>query len=1051
MPEFNRFANIPRGKRPFDIDAEKSERSIDLGYEADIRTANRHRVIMENINDISSVVARDVEGVLGVGNMEAGVLKDRNPTERIDQKLLRERIRNQLYKQAEKELTNEYTESSLIYKAYLGGRNLVRAASTLVGGSNRIEARVSKKYGPNWSVSGAIVGLSAKETKEFVANRVLNELLLKLNTTQLNMACMHLGIVQGSHVNAIRNALLRADINQLEAIQNHSFTAPFVNQFTNNEAFNDFIFIAKTLADETRKVSSMIIYDETRTQKKFDEWFQMSLGTDEKAIADIVNEMLEPYSLQPIAKNSESKALLAELEGQVTENNSDEVLKMLRSIYENEVENVDRLNEKEIALKTSLERNFERIKEVHQALLRIYQELEKINNAIANGGLNPSTLSSMETKRNSMKLTINGLESEFIRSMKSFLGIINTIPAFSIPSGTPLDDWNNIKSNGNFTTSTDVELNNLQINSFLANVLRSSGGKYIELTNQLNNQVFPNIKSKQKISPFELLQKIKRREYCKDNNLDPSIHQEEAERFAAMNAQNLVEDVDENVNLFRYGNRSIAKIEAENLIFRTIQRMVGRKGSLAHLEASIGKAQRAIGLEPITINKMSARDLIDHIVNTDQKFKPFKGLNKFSNTAEIRKMILDSGENVSVNTLEEFIHILQEEIKSDRVAVYDWNIEDALIALRKLKNELWTREFIEKVKEEHGQMPAPKVFAKMLKEARQERKKIDQGIQKLAERPGASYKRFLSKTKLVEILTEKNYEIYKQNKKGKMSELKSRISALEKQSENFEDGSSEKATLNKQISELKSEVANLNQEFEQALSLKERVDALNDEVEKKKLGYFATKKLFKEHGLSLVHRKMAMNWRLNKAAKSFKSAGTGTYNWSRRKFLNLNTAKNLAGYGRVGTEIALRPAVWAWKAGTFPFKVVGNSAIRLGRFGVEGAVSFNKKTLRSYLRSRPKTLSAKLYNLERKKYDLRRKIGRAVFSWDKAKYRRRIDNIDAKKEKIFDEYINLESIAKHYGMNHHLSKLTVTDKRDESGPEIKLMDVGKDSNKQKAA
>ncbi|MGL5831081.1 MAG: hypothetical protein ACRCZE_02930 [Candidatus Altimarinota bacterium] len=573
------------------------------------------------------------------------------------------------------------------------------------------------------------------------------------------------------------------------------------------------------------------------------------------------------------------------------------------------------------------------------------------------------------------------------------------------------------------TSTKDIENELPEVNGELSSLLKNK-----------NEEDWYNFKFKiddvqgeiNKFTPFQLLQRMLRREYLerRDPAHDPAHFHERAARYSLLTAAMRVQDV-KNIDL----NRNVNKKVAEHLRQWKIGKIYGKVASNLNL------AGRKVGIELVEGDKESVSSMLEQIIQSDEaKFAVFRGIDKYTTPRDLRKMLYESGKEVSLETMEEFIAILENILEGVKrgddkylktLMHGDWDLENLILTLQKFKIERWTQQYMDKVVASEGNREH--ALLDLLRERREEDEKINKEIHKNVKSPDAMWKRQLSKNAIKESLNEKILNSNEQIRATGMDQAKKEIADLENSIKDLDDGNSKKIAGLRKIEELKSNISRTERELTQSRDLYEKVEAFKETLEKGNLSRKEAKKLAAEMGLAQIYDKMGMNFRLQrywkKTVAGLKKAGGWTWDktkkvgsWTNAKFFNGETARKAFSLARKGATPITYPLGLAWKVGSFPVRILGRAMA--GAASLPGGIwrQVSSSSMKSYLRDFPIDINFKKQKLENDKADLKESLAKAPYEWDKKRIMRKMNRIDEKIEELNEEMARASAKAAKLGL-----------------------------------
>lgn len=574
-----------------------------------------------------------------------------------------------------------------------------------------------------------------------------------------------------------------------------------------------------------------------------------------------------------------------------------------------------------------------------------------------------------------------------------------------------LDDTVRFLSDTDFLNVDGTEAEIFELNNRIAQQRNSS--------NAIFNKLYGEIVDI-KTTPFILLQRLMRRDYYKGRGLDVNVFNkkfnEEANHYALVKAGLRVQDV-KNVDLIRSSNDKAAKYMKRGLHLRGWDR-------LTH---AVAKGQNFLGLEPFEIENLSEDMLLKQIIDSEPEFAVFQGVNKFTTTRDLRDILHKTGQEVSPETLERFAAVLEEAVTKFKkvppslykgLRMTDWDLENLILVLQKMKVELWSRKFLDKVEKSGGDGEREKILIGMLKQSRAEEQKIAASIAAEVKHPDAMWRKFLVKNELKKMLDQRAMEGMNKVRLAGVEQRMKQMQKLETEMAALPEGSPDKVRMGKEIENLKSEIEVVEKQIGDSKDLYEKVEAARAYIRDNNLSRKEKKEYLKEMGLTQVFDKMSTNFRMQRAWHYTKRAAAAlwsgtkkTWAWSRKHIINMDKAKKAYSLGRLAATPVTWPLGMAWKVGTFPFRLTGRALVRATHMPKRFLGIFSKSMMRSYLRDRIINLEEKIDAISVKQSKLQTKLGKVPYSWDKRRIKRQINKLEEDKIKLAEDLSEYRKMA----------------------------------------
>lgn len=668
------------------------------------------------------------------------------------------------------------------------------------------------------------------------------------------------------------------------------------------------------------------------------------------------------------------------------------------SHIQNQLTNASHLTpQQRTQLSTLLKNNREDLKKYTLDITDL--EIRKIDSRVIDDQRNDLN-SAREARKEAMK-ELNDLQS---KAKETAQKITNADVQYRIAQ-----HWPKLDPIRNFLATTPFAKFNDQID--IAAILPQSESIFQELNDELIEK---------KTTPFIMLQRLMRRDYYAGRGLDTAVFNkkfnEEANHYALVKAGLRVQDV-KNVDLIRSSNDKAAKYMKRGLHLRGWDR-------LTH---AVAKGQNFFGLEPFEIQNLSEDMLLQQIIDSEPEFAVFQGVNKFTTTRDLRDILHKTGQEVSTETFERFAQVLEEAVTKFKkvppslykgVRMGDWDLENLIIVLQKMKVESWSRKFLDKVEKTGGDGEREKILIGMLKQSRAEEQKISASIAADVKHPDAMWRKYLVKNELKQLLDQEEVEGMNKVKAAGVEFKKKQMQKLESEMNTLPEGSPDKVRMAKEIANLKQEVTLVEKQIADSKDLYEKVEAARVYIRENDLSRKEKKAYLKEMGLTQVFDKMSTNFRLQRAWHYTKRAGAAMWSgtkkawaWSRRNIINMDKAKKAFSIGRIAATPITWPLSKAWKIGTFPFRLTGRAMVRATHMPKRFLGIFSKSMMRSYLRDRVVSLEEQIDAISLKQSKLQAKLAKVPYSWDKRRLRKQINSLEEDKIKLGENLADYKKMA----------------------------------------
>ncbi len=962
-------------------------------------------------------------------------------------------------------------------------------SAALDQGSNLvILGELERRFGdsPQNFINQEQLGSSFVERQNFVLSRRLQPALSTLTAAQLNAVAGALipPLPAPASVLALidyfRDVAPQALRDRLRPI-NDALIASGRRNFP-MEVLQDLQMLKEIHFREEGKTAAMAVYDETRLNDRINSWRN---DPDTHDMLNLVEELVDVGTLYPITDNPDGKALISAIEANLALGRWDvhRFNQILTDIQANEVPRPPLSQEASNAI-NSFRRQLNviepRIGQINTAYANIASIVHSENPPLhanslavaqtqrdaAERNLNavrsirpavPAAIASAEanlitqehflaqtnakvTRVNALITLANRLESEIIQSVEAIRQIER------------LPDLDQVVVGGLSFTQIFHDLQPTSANDFYTNPIPTSffrlvtpptyrltpGSSTFTISTPGSVLVGPaevgalntSFEAKfgrraEKLTAFQLLQRIKRREYFEENGMpnrpvapgNPNVsnfEHEEADRYATIMATLAVSDV-KNTDLYRAANKKIAEqLRKKPLV-----------GDLSDKWAEgMSRWQERIGLQAYEFTRNSANSLVDQIIDSNLAFAPLKGLNKFSTPRDILRMISTPENFVSKDVLAELAAKLEAAVKGfqspigakKEITARDWDLEMLVHNLRLVRNAIYSREFTEKALE----APIPnassraQVYLNMLRTERDKDEQVTKDIVKNAQVNDRQWQVFLSKNDLLKLTNKSSFTRLHENSKLNIAAKEKEIKRLESLKNKPRVSPSEKAAIDAQIADLKDRIAQENVKQTQNKDLFDRVEETKQYAKENGLSWRATRKLFEERGLKEFYDKTHVNYKIGAFFRKSGEALTGGWNW----FNKSRTSKRISSAARLAVAPITYPAYYAGKAALYPFKLAG-SALKFGFRTLPAHLAgfVHKPTLRSYYIYENENLRLHLAKLKAKASRLEAALARAPFAWDRWRIQRQMTNAVIEFDKILYRHQKLSANASKIGLS----------------------------------
>lgn len=971
--------------------------------------------VAANVTNLQTGINEQVLHALTRGIVPQPAVADRVKEERVQAELYRAVQGNEIYETELGEDPRHYLGSENVQHLQRNlqrrmGRQVVRVArgaAAMVGFNNMVEATLVDRFGPNRNIIAR---------RDFVATQRLQPDLAALPGWQFNAIATRFATVNALPLAATPLALAQqlaaARLSALRDLRDWCQDPTVDIPFVANESYLDLMLLVDLDQRVSSKTGMAEVYEE-QTLRNFWNDLEFGLPPNPRArnLKRAVLNALEPNAIFPMRSHEESIALVAELRSRINmyqatglAANANLAMTMIRrevrDIVAREVGDVPRTSEEQEAI-NALQREVSRMVRAIRQNLTALQTLDARRTAITAAlGAVPPPAPQVAGKLNAELATIQGKIAEATSNVKNLAQEL-----------ADLFSSNGIDHRRQWPPPNNAIIDALGTPDFLvpANIIPKLTTDFNQMATDIAqdiNKVKPLKKAK--LTPFQLLQRLMRRDYARERSLNPREYNEEANRYAALKAAMRVEDV-KSVDRMRSANDRAAEY---------MRRGLARRG-WDRLKKAVSKSQDIVGLEAIDFANMTADKLLKQVINSSPDFAVFRGVNKFTTSRDLRHILNKKGQKVPREVVERFARILEEALSRYKMVVpaldkgvnsEDWDLEILIEPLKKLKLEMWAEDVVAQANASNAPN-REKALVALLRGAREREEQIEDEILEEVKHPDAAWRVQLVKKNLKRILNREALEGLNKIKQEGVEEKKRRIAQLETQLAANPEGSPARVKIQQDIDNLRSAINVAEAQIAQAADLHDRVKKAREYIKTNKLSRREKREYLESVGLTQVFDKMSQNFRMENAweatkkasktaAKAFWSASSRAWKWSRKKFLNAKTAKSIGSktysIGRLAATPITAPLGWAWKAGTFPFRLVGRAMSRSVDAPWWLAGQVNKTALRRFYRVRVIDETSRMEKLVAKRNALIKSLESAPYSWDKKRIAERMNRLEEK-------------------------------------------------------
>jgi hypothetical protein len=399
----------------------------------------------------------------------------------------------------------------------------------------------------------------------------------------------------------------------------------------------------------------------------------------------------------------------------------------------------------------------------------------------------------------------------------------------------------------------------------------------------------------------------------------------------------------------------------------------------------------------------------------------------------LRDILHKTGKKVSPETLLRFAEVLGEAINKFKevpphlykgVRNADWDLENLVVVLKKVKVDLSARKFLAEVKLSGDEDERERVLISLLRANRDVEQKVSDSIRIDVKHPDAMWRKVLVKDELKLMLDQKELESMNKVKMAGIESKKKRMKKMVGEMNVLDQADPDKERLLKEVNNLKVEIDLVEKQISQSKDLYDRVEEARAYIRDNDLNRKEKKLYIQEMGLTQVFDKMGTNFRMQRAwhhtkrgAKWVGGKIKAGWAWSRENVINREKAGKAFSIGRVIATPVTWPLGKAWKWGTFPFRLAGRAVVRGTHMPKRLAGVFSDSMMRSYLRDRMIDLSEDIAQITTKQAKLQGKVEKAHYSWDKKRLNGRINKLEEEKQDLLENLEEYKKIATERKIN----------------------------------
>lgn len=909
------------------------------------------------------------------------------------------------------------------------GRQVSRVARGAVSAifNNTVEANVARRFGRNKDPIAR---------RDFVVRQRLEQPLLDLqgaDPVSFDALAGILGLPAGSAVIDVQDQMAIPDapipLTALRTIRRNLQANVAGLAFVSTPAFRDFELLVKLDQQHTADFGVSAVYDREPIREFF-----AALEVD---LQNVILSALEEDEIYKLKDNPDGTSLLSNIRGRFYEL---VVVGMPQAAAMDEIRReVAEIRQQECLAAAQTPENAELINNINTQInelrgrnQRLGASFISLNQLVANIAAEEAriigppplvgddlrnarnNIANMRTEQNQAIAAHVTLEGEYKENARSLIVLLERIP--NHPAIPPV-----------LVVARDVNLTpeaNLRIpiaGPFFNHITHHSVA-----LNNVFDQTIPNdflslLANKTRMTAFVLLQRMFRRDYMRRRNLaafhaNPNLYNAEANHYANVKAALRVEDV-KSADRKRSANQRAAELLDRGIAGRGWDKVKG----------AVARGQNFFGLEPINFAEITADKLLDQLVNSEDEFTVFKGINKYTTVRDLRQIINKTGREVKKETLERFSMVLEEAIsrfKKVRPSLEkglhadDWDLENLITVFKKLKIEMWSQEFMEQVENsgEPGQRELNLV--RMLRGSREQERRIEKTIEADVKDADAIWRVYLAKADLKKVLDKDQLNAANEIRAHKIKEKQARITQKQAQLNSLPEGHADRAGLEAEINNLRNSIVTVEKQTRMAQTLYDRVEEAKTYIYSHKLSRKQRKEYLESVGLAQVFDKMSTNFKLQRAWHYTKKAaaatwrGTkGTWAWSRRKFLNKETAGKVYEVGRLLASPGVAIAKGTWTVGTFIPSLIGRGLLGTTRMPKRLVGTMNHNTLRSYYRERIANLVRKINKVKAKHRRLKEQLDRVHYSFTKQRIAKRMNELEHEGYKLMRQIVSYQKSA----------------------------------------
>lgn len=1045
MPNHPHFGPSSKKHQPLSTAEETKERLLHQVKDENRRFYESNLEIARNISLLQTGVSEDIARALTRGLVTPpgeSAVSMRVKEEKVQSDLYRAVVGNKIYETEFGQDSQHYRRSENV--EYMNanaagkfGRQFMRAlrgAGSMIGTNNYFEAAVDRRFGADRNI---------ENRRNFVAERLRNPLTQMQATRPANFTAISTRLGAPATVVAVINTFAQTDF--ITANEIREWCENVGDPFFNDAGLNDLILLIESENERDNEIGLVSVNDFQGLREFHDT--MLGMGGQPEQLMRRIEQTVENGSLFPLETNPEGRIFLANIRSQYNlalaeairaalPNPQDVaaglILADLTAIRDTELEEAPQ-TQPNLDLIADVNRLIGELRPGRQKLVASFTSLNRLARDIAaerrritgppaltgNDLKNANTrINNWENQQNTTIAEHANLEIAYQDVFRNLRNRLNPIPGRpTIPPiivnalGLPLTPEANLR--------VEIPAALPPTGYEFYDHLRTSTVPFGDLIDtEIPTDFLRLLTNRVRLDPYRLLQRFLRRDYLRERNLQMNIFSEEANKWAEMKAS---------LRLAALENADTAR-SASNKAAEFLNKGIASRGE-SRIRSGIAGVQNAVGLELFDIKIMTAGSLIEQIINSNADFHVFRGINKFTTTRDLRAILNASGKKVSPVVVERFTLTLAEAISQYKAVLPelqteleagDWDMETMIGVLQQFKKETWLNQRLERLQAEGGNKEH--AYIRIMREGREEEKRVSAEILADVRHEDAMWRKLLRKDELKKVLSKDIIEGTNKLKEAGIASRNKEISRMRAKANLLPENSPTRKQLELDIVTQQASIDVINRQIADSKDLYERVEDAKKYIAENKLSRAQKKEYLAQTGLTQVFDKMGTNFRFQRYWAATKRGAKWTggkikagWSWSRKKFLNAETAKSFGKKSfsvlRMAATPITTPLGWAWKAGTFPLRLTGRAMVGTVRLPGRFWRMMSKSAKRNWLRERRLIVSEEFQNIASKQARLQSRMLKVPYSWDKRRILRQINKLEEDKIVLNEQMNDLGQVA----------------------------------------